>query len=178
MATIRPPACDWEARIRWAPDLSLCVHDAYGAGILYAAACGRVTVVAQRGTPELAPGQLMRYVAEAVWSPTALLLRQGVRWEPMDDTRAHAALTDGSLSVSLECRFDQEGFVTSFWAPARVRDVNGIPTPPSWQGQWRADARPAGMRIPLEGDVAWQLPTGPLPYWRGRITEIAYELAR
>jgi hypothetical protein len=26
--------------------------------------------------------------------------------------------------------------------------------------------------------VAWQLPEGPLPYWRARITEIAYEFAR
>jgi hypothetical protein len=30
------------------------------------------------------------------------------------------------------------------------------------------------MRIPLEGEVAWLLPTGERPYWRGRITEIAF----
>jgi hypothetical protein len=34
------------------------------------------------------------------------------------------------------------------------------------------------MQIPLEGEVAWLLPEGPKPYWRGRITDIAYELAR
>lgn len=32
--------------------------------------------------------------------------------------------------------------------------------------------------VALEAEVAWQLPEGPLPYWRGRIIEIAYEFAR
>jgi hypothetical protein len=42
---------------------------------------------------------------------------------------------------------------------------------------WRYDVRD-GMRIPLEAEVAWQRPEGPLPYWRGRITGIAYAFAR
>ena len=29
-----------------------------------------------------------------------------------------------------------------------------------------------------EGKVEWILPEGPLPYWRGRITDVAYETAR
>jgi hypothetical protein len=179
MVTIRPPAFDWDARIRWAPGLTMFVRDAYGAGTgtLRAAAFGLITVVDQRGTPELAQGELMRYLAEAVWYPTALLPSQGVRWEPIDDARARASPTDGSTSVSLEFRFDQEGFVTSVWSPARPRDVNGVPTPTPWQAQVRAYTRRAGMRVPLEGEVAWHLPGGPLPYWRGRITEMAYELA-
>ena len=33
-----------------------------------------------------------------------------------------------------------------------------------------------GILIPLEGEVAWILPDGRRPYWRGRIREIDYEL--
>ena len=33
------------------------------------------------------------------------------------------------------------------------------------------------VRIPLEAEVEWVTPTGPLPYWRGRVTGIAYETA-
>jgi hypothetical protein len=33
------------------------------------------------------------------------------------------------------------------------------------------------MRVPLEAEVAWILPDGPKPYWRGRIVEIVYEMA-
>jgi hypothetical protein len=34
------------------------------------------------------------------------------------------------------------------------------------------------MRIPVRGEVEWFLPEGPLVYWRGRITEIAYDDGR
>jgi hypothetical protein len=34
------------------------------------------------------------------------------------------------------------------------------------------------MRIPLEGEVAWMLPEGQEPYWRGRITNLTYEFVR
>lgn len=33
------------------------------------------------------------------------------------------------------------------------------------------------MRVPLEGEVAWMLPAGPWPYWRGRITSVTYAFA-
>ena len=35
----------------------------------------------------------------------------------------------------------------------------------------------AGMHVPLQGDVEWQLPNGPAPYFRGRMTRIDYEFA-
>lgn len=34
------------------------------------------------------------------------------------------------------------------------------------------------MRVPMEAEVAWLLPEGPLPYWRGRITKLSYEFAQ
>lgn len=33
------------------------------------------------------------------------------------------------------------------------------------------------MRVPLAGEVAWELPEGLWPYWRARATEISYEFA-
>ena len=51
-----------------------------------------------------------------------------------------------------------------------------VPTP--WQGRfWNYEER-GGMRVPLDGEVAWLLPEGPKPYWRGRIAEIDYEFAQ
>ena len=34
------------------------------------------------------------------------------------------------------------------------------------------------MRVPLDGEVAWMPSEGAKPYWRGGITEIAYEFAQ
>ena len=32
-----------------------------------------------------------------------------------------------------------------------------------------------GMRVPTRGEVAWLLPEGPKPYWRGEVTALRYE---
>ena len=34
------------------------------------------------------------------------------------------------------------------------------------------------MQVPLDGEVAWMLPEGAKPYWRGHTTEITYQFAR
>jgi hypothetical protein len=177
--TTRPPGFDWDARIRMAPGVNAFVHDAYvaGAGTLHAEVLGLVTVANVRGTPDVAHGELLRYLAEAVWLPTALLPSQGVRWEATGDATARATLTDGATHAALEFRFDGEGLVASVWALARTRITPAGPQPTPWQGRFRSYVVREGMRIPLEGEVEWLLAAGPLPYWRGRITEIAYQFA-
>ena len=34
-----------------------------------------------------------------------------------------------------------------------------------------------GRLIPAEGEVAWLLPSGPYPYWRGKLESISFEPA-
>jgi hypothetical protein len=180
MVVTRRPGFDWDARMRMAPGINVFVHDAYvaGEGILHATLLGLVTLANLRGTPEAAQGELMRFFAEAVWYPTALLPSQGVRWEAVDNTLAKATIRDGDVTVTLLFRFNDDGLIGSVRAEARGRVVNGAVVPTPWEGRlWRYEVRD-GLRIPLEAEVAWQLPEGPLPYWRARITEIAYEFAR
>lgn len=176
----RRPGFDWDARIRMAPGIYAFVHDAYvtGEGILHATLLGLVTVANMRGTPEAARGELLRFFAEAVWYPTALLPSQGVRWEAVDNSSAKATMNDGDTTLTMLFRFNDDGLVGSVRAEARSRAVNGATVPTPWEGRlWRYELRD-GMRIPLEAEVAWQLADGALPYWRGRITEIKYEFAR
>jgi hypothetical protein len=177
---VRRPGFDWDARISMAPGVKVFVHDAYvaGEGILHAALLGLIAVADLRGTPEVAQGELMRFLAEAAWYPTALLPSQGVRWEGIDNTTARATLTDGATAATLNFRFDADGFITGVRAAARHRVVDGVPIATPWQGRFWNYAIRDGMHIPLEGEVAWELPSGPLPYWRGRLTEATYELAR
>lgn len=174
------PGFDWDGRIGMAPGVNVFVHDAYvaGEGVLHAALLGLLTVADIRGTPEAAQGELLRFLAEAAWYPTRLLPSQQVQWDAIDDSSARATLKDGQTSVSLEFRFDEEGLIGSVRAAARYRTVNGALVATPWQGRFWAYEHREGIRIPLEGEVAWQLPEGPWPYWRGRITSIAYEFAR
>jgi hypothetical protein len=162
------------------PGLPVRVHDAYvaGDGILHATLLGLITLADLRGTREMAQGELMRYLAEAPWYPTALLPSQGVRWEAVDGDSARATLMDGDVGVTLLFRFDEEGLITSVRAEARGRTVRGAVVPTPWEGRWWNYEVRDGMRAPMEGEVVWLLQEGPKAYWRGRVTRMEYEPAR
>jgi hypothetical protein len=174
------PGFDWEARIEMMPGLTGRVHDAYiaGEGILHATLFGLVSLVNLRGTPEIAQGELMRFLAEAAWYPTALLPSQGVQWKAIDDFSAKATLKDGETALTLLFRFNENGLMESVRAEARGRTVEGAVISTPWEGQWSNYELHDGICIPTEGEVAWLLPEGPKPYWRGRITSLRYEFAQ
>ena len=171
------PGFDWDGRIAMMPGLTVRVHDAYlaGEGLLHASLFGLFSLADVRGSRAIAEGELMRFFAEAAWYPTALLPSQGVRWEPLDDRSAYAELTDGSLSVTMRFTFNESDLIETVSAEARGRMVGGESVPTPWEGRFWGYSERQGMNVPLEGEVAWILPTGTKPYWRGRISEIDYE---
>lgn len=177
----RRPGFVWDARIAIAPGLSVRVHDAYvqGQGLLHAAVLGLFGVARLQGEgrSEIARGELMRFLAEAAWYPTALLPSQGVRWTAVDGHSALATLGDGPLSVSLLFSFDASDLVTAVRAEARGRMVGKAFEMAPWEGRWSNHQPREGMTIPLTGEVAWLLPEGRRAYWRGTIAELAYEWA-
>jgi hypothetical protein len=177
---VKRPGFLWNARMAMVPGLNVFVHDAYigGAGILHPAVLGLFTIMDMRGTRDVAEGELMRFFAEAAWYPTALLPSQGVRWEGVDDSSARATLTDGDIALTLLFTFNDAGLVESARAEARGRTVGGEVIPTPWEGRWSDYEVRDGMLVPLSGEVAWILPGGSKPYWRGKITRLEYEFAQ
>ena len=176
----RRPGFDWNGRVAMMPGLPVHVHDAYvaGEGVLHASLLGLVSVVDMRGRGEVAEGELMRFFAEAAWYPTALLPSQGVRWEAVDDRSARATLEEGDISLTMLFTFDERGLIETVSAEERGRAVGDKIVPTPWRGRfWNYEER-GGMLVPMSGEVAWLPPEGEKPYWRGHITEIAYQFAR
>jgi hypothetical protein len=67
----------------------------------------------------------MRFFAEAAWYPTALLPRQGVRWEAVDDRSARATLEEGDVTLTMLFTFGKEGLIATVRAESRGRAVGG-----------------------------------------------------
>jgi hypothetical protein len=175
----RPPGFVWDAGIRMAPWLKVRVRDAYvtGHGSMQAKILSLVAMVHERGKAELNAGALQRYLAEAVWFPTALLPSAGVKWSAMDNHSAVATLSDFGSTVSLGFHFGDVDQITGVFTPGRYREVNGRYVLTPWAGQFRNYEEREGMRIPVEGDVEWRLKEGSFPYWMGRIVEVRYDFA-
>lgn len=171
------PSFIWDGRVRVLPGVNAHVHDAYvdGTGILYVAVWGLIPVADIRDTPEIARGELMRYLAEAAWYPTALLPGQGVTWSAVNEHSAEASLTDGDISVTLRFHFDSDNLIESVYAPDRERTVGDSTEPTPWEGRFTNYGMRDGMLVPTDGDVGWILPTGRLSYWRGHIEQLSYE---
>lgn len=179
---MRRPGLLWDARIRLLPGLNVHVHDAYagGQGRLHAALFGSLTLAEldERSAGDtLAEGELMRFLAEAPWYPTALLPSQGVQWSPVDAGTARASLADGGHLVSLLFGFGADGLVEWVRAEARSRSVGGRMQPTRWEGRWFDYREREGLLLPMRGEAAWLLDEGRKPYWRGEIVTMRHEFA-
>jgi hypothetical protein len=180
LVTTQKLGFDWDAKIQTIPFINVFVHDTYllGEGNLQASVLGLFTVAKMHNTTELNQGELLRFFAETVWYPTALLPSQGVVWEAIDQHSSRATLTDGETTASVVFQFDAEGLITSMRAEARCyRVVGGKSMFMPWVGNFREYSVCNGMRIPLEGEVGWEHPEGLRLYFKGKITKISYEFA-
>jgi hypothetical protein len=175
--TTNRPGFVWNAKMPMFLGLPVLVHDAYVAreGILKPAILGLFALTDLKGGGEIAEGELMRFLAEAAWYPTLLLPCQGVRWAPVDERSAKATLVDGPNSVTLLFSFDDAGLIYSVKANARGRTVGDKIVATPWEGRWRDYQNKDGFNAPMSGEVAWFLPDGRKPYWRGNIKHIAFE---
>ncbi|MBF2097912.1 MAG: hypothetical protein IGQ88_05985 [Gloeomargaritaceae cyanobacterium C42_A2020_066] len=173
------PGFVWNGRVTVLPGLPVWVHDAFlaGEGRLHASLLGLWPLADLQGTEAIAAGQLLRFFAEAAWYPTALLPSQGVTWVAVNDHTALGTLTSGALSASLVFTFNEQNLIEQVYAAARGRTVGNDLVPTPWSGRFWNYTHQGGMFIPLEGEVAWLLPEGVKPYWKGRVTDIVYEFA-
>ena len=177
--TTRRPGFLWDARIAMLPGLTVRVVDSYivGSGLLRAALQGLVTMADMQGGGEIARGEFMRYFAEAVWYPTALLPSQGVQWKAVDDRSASATLTDGPITLTLLFRFDEAGLIESFRAEARGGMVGRLMVQAPWEGRFSNYQTRDGMSVPFAGEVAWMRPEGRKVYFKGAVAQLSYEFA-
>jgi hypothetical protein len=172
--TVVPPAIGflWDARVTVAPLLDVRVRDALieGRGSGHVSLLSAFTMSADADTPEMNSGSLHRYLAEAVWYPTALLPSPKLHWAEIDATRARVTLTDHNVSVSLEFRFADTGEVSGIYTPGRWgKFPEGYRQAP-WEGHFRDYRERDGILVPSEGDVGWYLNNEWQPVWKGSIT--------
>ena len=173
------PGFVWNARMVLVPGIAVLVHDAYagGVGTLHPALLGLYSLTNQHGTGEIARGELMRYMMEAAWYPTALLPSQGTKWVAIDGASADATMVDGDISMTMRFTFNAAGLIESVRADARGALVGDRMVMMPWEGRMSNYQERAGMRVPLTGEAAWLTPGARKPYWRGTIASATYEIA-
>lgn len=174
-----PPATGfvWNARVSVAPLLHVRVRDELieGRGSGQVSLLSAFPVGGAAGTPEINSGSLHRYLAEAVWYPTALLPGPKLRWTEIDATTALATLTDHGISVALEFRFGGGGEVTGIYTPERWGTFPEGYRQVPWEGRFGEYRVRDGVFVPTEGEVGWYVDGQWRSVWKGTITAFQLE---
>lgn len=175
---ISPPARGfvWKARIGLPLGAHIQVIDSYidGQGTGRVRLCSTLPLGAQQNLPQLNSGALHRFLAEAVWCPTALLPQAGVEWQAIDDHSALATLSDHGTRVSLVFRFNEHNEVCGIYTPGRIgKFKEGFRKVP-WEGHFSDYRLCNGVRVPFYGEVGWYANNRLQLVWKGRLENVRY----
>jgi hypothetical protein len=126
--------------------------------------------------PDVSRSSAGRGGAEAIWIPTALLPRFGVRWSAEDDTHISVHHHLGDTALDVHCGLGPDGQLTDLVFP-RWGDPDSTGTW-GWHpfgGEFTAHRTFGGMTVPSAGRFGWHYGTDRWPeseFFRFRLTEL------
>lgn len=173
--TTNLPGFVWHARVRLFPLLSISVTDKFvgGHGRLRAKLLSLITLADATG-PHVDEGELLRFLAEIIWFPTAWL-SHSIEWKTIDAHSAEAILQHAGLKVTATVHLNDDGLPIEITAE-RYREEGGKFVLRPWRG-WVGNYQKAdGLLVPMSVEVSWRLESGHFTCFRAEITEIEYNI--
>ena len=174
--SIAEPGFLWLARARMLGVLPMEVIDAFvgGEGWLEVRLFGSLPIARAHGN-DLDRGELMRYLAELVWAPHAMLHNAALGWKPLGGGWVQVAAPSRQGPAPVRLLFDEAGDISRIAADDRPRTAGRAVIPTPWRGRFSGYRDIGGLRVPAHGEVSWMLPEGEFTYWRGEITALKGE---
>ena len=168
--SVRPPGFVWYGILHVGPIAIVRARDMYrtGSGHMLIKAASVITVADVKGK-EIDQGEMVRYLSEMIWFPSALL-EDNVSFEAVDARSARVILTHGGRTATGTLFFDAEGRLTEF-AARRYAGTN-LET---WSVFIAAYGQFEGLNLPVRGKAVWKLAKGDQEYIDVTITELHYE---
>lgn len=172
--TTNPPAFLWYGTLHPLPLVAVSATDRYadGHGTMTIKALSAIPLGTSRG-PEMDQGELLRYLGEMAWYPTALL-SDYVQWEAIDASSARATIALAGTTASGIFHVDELGRYTHVTAE-RYRQEHKRQVLRPWTGRWDDYREINGLRIPFRAEAAYTLESGGFSYFRGEVTEVEYD---
>lgn len=163
------PGFSWTAKIEM-PPLYFIVCDRLidGTGALEAKLFGVVPLAS--GGDDLLRGELLRYLAEIPWAPTAILQDTELRWREIDSRTVEVRRRVGEVDAGIELHFNVDGLIDRTLTQERVFNQGGHSQQIPWEGRFSNYVHHGDFFIPQHGEVSWLLESGPFTYFKGDIT--------
>ncbi len=167
--TCSPPGFLWSGKLGWASAIDKYIN---GKGNLVVKIASLIPVVNAKGKAT-DQGEFLRWLAEAVWFPTALLPSDNLSWLPIDEQSAKVLYQDEHIQAEGVFHFNQLGQITHFKAQ-RYMDENHLE---EWTAHCHDYREVNGMQIPFFAEAVWNLSAGDFSYAKFELEEIDYEFS-
>jgi hypothetical protein len=160
----------WRARFPMLWPFSIKVTDSYDGhdGLLEIRLAG-LPLQRKRG-PALAKGEAFRYLAEIGWAPQAILWNPTLEWRQREERTVELATSAGGERIAVELLFNDAGEIAQTIARRPRLEAGNVATP--WIGTYHDYRELGGVRVPISGEVRWELPEGSFTYWRGTVRSL------
>lgn len=173
--TPEEPSFIWKANIKMAPLFHIVGRDIYteGKGNMLIKFLSLFNVANSKGK-KINQGTLLRYLAEMVWFPTAVV-NNFITWEEIDTKHAKATMTYKEVIASGVLTFNDKGEVINFEAE-RYGEFDNKFRLELWSISLYAYKKFDGIKVPTKGDVTWKLKTGNFNWFNFEVTQIEYNI--
>jgi hypothetical protein len=164
------PGFVWYATLRIGPIPIVRALDMYrtGVGRMLIKAASLITVADAKGK-EIDEGEMVRYLSEMMWFPSAFL-EDNVSFEAVDAVSARVTLTDRGRTATGTLSFDAAVRLTEFVARRYVGgDLETWSVPITTYGEFE------GLKLPVRGKAVWKRADGDQEYIEVTITELHHE---
>ncbi|TDN39405.1 hypothetical protein E4631_14835 [Hymenobacter sp. UV11] len=167
--TADPPGFLWQGTTRW-----FVARDEYvaGRGGLTVRLLGAVPIVRGQGS-HYDKGELLRWLAEGAWLPTALLPGPHLAWTAVDDQAARLTLTHAGQTVECLMRFNERNELAACEA---LRYFSNTELQP-WEGRFSQYRRQQGVLVPFAAEASWVINGQRQPYARFLVQALEHDPA-
>lgn len=117
-------------------------------------------------------GEMLRWLGEAAWFPTALLPCENLKWTAIDGDTAKLSYKYHRVSGFYIVSFSETGKITQI-ETKRYRNGKNLET---WIGKFSDYERHHDILIPTRLEGIWRLAQGDLSYAKFKLKEIQYNI--
>ncbi len=164
--TVQPPGFAWFGKTSLASGKDTYIN---GSGGMKIKLLSIIKLVDAKGE-KFNQGELVRWLSETPWFPTALLPSQTISWEPLDENSAKVRLTDKNLTIAGAFFFNEKGQITKFKA-----ERYGESDLQEWICQYSDYREVEGMQIPFYAEASWISESEDSKYAKFKVTEVHYD---
>ena len=170
VAAVARPAFVWDALVKLGP-IHIAVIDALvdDEARLEARVFGWLPVAKLAASDAAYRGEAMRYLAELMWNPDAILFNREIVWRVVAPDMLAAALGAGARYCEVQFHLDADGDVCRISADRRPRAVGDRFVETLWCAEYSRYRTIGGRRLPSYGRVAWVIDGQEQVYWRGHL---------